>query len=111
MFYSTLFAVVSAASLVVSVASAPSGTTENSCNTGSLQCCNSMQASNSTTVKNILNLLGLDISLSGVDGDVGVNCSPLLGSGSACTAQPVCCNNDQFNALVVVGCTPISVNI
>jgi hypothetical protein len=25
------------------------------------------------------------------------------------TAQPVCCNGDNFNGAVVVGCTPISV--
>ena len=45
----------------------------------------------------LLNLLG--VTLDGVTGQLGLGCSPLsivgAGGGNACSAQPVCCQNNN----------------
>ncbi|KAF8907040.1 type 1 hydrophobin [Gymnopilus junonius] len=100
-----------AASMAVFVAAAPSGI-NNSCNTGAVQCCNSLVDSKSAEANVLFSLLG--VALDTVSGTVGVNCAPITiigtGSGADCSAQPVCCDNNSFNGLVAVGCTPINVN-
>ncbi|KAF8969406.1 fungal hydrophobin-domain-containing protein [Flammula alnicola] len=80
------------------------------CNTGSIQCCNSVQSASTPSVATLLGLLG--IAAQGVTGLVGVTCSPITGvgvSGTSCSAQPVCCTNDSFNGVVALGCTPINI--
>ena len=52
---------------------APSGVSQ--CNTGSTQCCNSVQSASSSTINLLTGLLG--IVLGPVTGNVGVTCSPL----------------------------------
>ena len=49
--------------------------TDTSCNTGPVMCCNSVGSSNEQAVAILMSLLGID--LSGVDVNVGVNCSPV----------------------------------
>ncbi|KAL5501110.1 hypothetical protein ACEPAH_9497 [Sanghuangporus vaninii] len=98
----------------VTVTAPASGSTGISqCNTGELQCCNSVQSSSSDgLVSVLLGLLG--VVLGGVNVPIGVTCSPItvIGSGSAgCTAAPVCCENNNFNGLIAIGCTPISINL
>ncbi|KAF9533701.1 hydrophobin [Crepidotus variabilis] len=104
-------AVVFVASIAAFVAAAPGGI-NNSCNTGPVQCCNSLYKSDSSEVNVIKQLIGIDIP---VDALVGANCSPLsiigVGGGSSCQSQPVCCSNNSFKGLVAVGCSPINVNI
>ncbi|KAF8966179.1 fungal hydrophobin-domain-containing protein [Flammula alnicola] len=90
------------------VASGPS----NQCNTGSLQCCNSVQSASSSAVTTLLGLLG--VVLSGVTGLVGITCSPITAigaSGTSCSEQPVCCENNSFNGIIAIGCTPININL
>ncbi|KAF8063152.1 hydrophobin 2 [Lyophyllum atratum] len=92
----------------------PTSTTPASqCNTGSMQCCNSVQSSDSAGVAAIAALLGVVIQ--GVAVPVGLTCSPInaagIGSGGACTAQPVCCSNNNFNGVIVIGCTPINIGL
>ncbi|KAF9057911.1 fungal hydrophobin-domain-containing protein [Panaeolus papilionaceus] len=104
-------AAVSAASLAVA---SPTGgsSPSNQCNTGELQCCNNVQAANSSSIAGLLGLLGIVVG--DITGLVGVNCSPLsvIGiGGNSCTAQPVCCTNNSFNGLVALGCTPININL
>jgi hypothetical protein len=85
--------------------SAPS----NQCNTGSIQCCNSVQSATSSSIAGILGLLGVVVGT--VTGLVGVTCSPISAIGigsSSCTAQPVCCTGNSFNGLIVLGCSPIN---
>lgn len=107
---------------VTATVTAPGSTTTtvSQCNTGSLQCCDStvsvsqsylilsrkinlltiscshMQSS-STQGLALLGLLG--IVLGDVTGLLGLGCSPLsivgIGSGNACTASPVCCENNS----------------
>jgi hypothetical protein len=105
--------------------SAPSGSPESSCNTGPVQCCNSVTRADHSAVSTIIGLLGLVI---GPEVLVGLQCSPLsvvgLGGNSwwaeACpnplvtlficsfrsTQQPVCCENNTYNGLIVIGCSP-----
>ncbi|ESK81797.1 hydrophobin [Moniliophthora roreri MCA 2997] len=45
---------------------------------------------------------------------IGVQCNPIsvIGvGGNSCTQQPVCCDNNNFNGVVAIGCTPINVNL
>ncbi|KAF8799976.1 fungal hydrophobin [Phlegmacium glaucopus] len=105
-----LFAV---ASMAVFVAAAPTeGGIENSCNTGPVQCCNQYhQASSSQAdfLKGIFNIAAGPIS-----GDVGATCTPITGigaSGTSCSSQPVCCNNNKFEGVVAFGCSPINFNV
>ncbi|GLB42285.1 putative hydrophobin [Lyophyllum shimeji] len=85
--------------------------TEGQCNTGPNACCNSVQDAKSEHAGLLAGLIGLD--LSNVTGQVGLGCSPISAvglGGNSCTQQPVCCSGNNFNGLVVVGCTPINVN-
>ncbi|KAF8991434.1 fungal hydrophobin-domain-containing protein [Cyathus striatus] len=82
------------------------------CNTGSIQCCNSVQEASNPVVGLLAGLLGL--VLGPITGQVGLTCSPLsvIGiGGNSCTAQPVCCTGNSFNGLIVLGCTPININL
>ncbi|RDB21952.1 Fruiting body protein SC3 [Hypsizygus marmoreus] len=82
------------------------------CNTGGLQCCNSVQNASSDPVSLLLGLLG--VVLQGLNIQVGLTCSPITvigGGGSSCTAQPVCCQNNSFHGLIAIGCTPININL
>ncbi|KAJ3524072.1 hypothetical protein NMY22_g11165 [Coprinellus aureogranulatus] len=97
----------------VAVAS-PGGTPPpaSQCNTGPIQCCNSVQAANTPAVATLLGLLGVVVQ--DVTALVGVTCSPLsvIGvGGNSCSAQPVCCTNNSFNGVVAIGCTPININL
>ncbi|KDR81102.1 hypothetical protein GALMADRAFT_60808 [Galerina marginata CBS 339.88] len=82
------------------------------CNTGGLQCCNSVQAANSPSLATIFALLGIVVG--SVTGQVGVTCSPITvigAGGNSCSAQPVCCSNNSFNGAVALGCTPVNINL
>ncbi|KAF8992599.1 fungal hydrophobin-domain-containing protein [Cyathus striatus] len=79
------------------------------CNTGDLYCCNSVQAANSPSAASVLHSVGAVVQ--GITAQVGLTCSPLsvLGLGAnSCTQQPTCCTGNNFNGLVVIGCTPIN---
>ncbi|KAK0223741.1 fungal hydrophobin-domain-containing protein [Armillaria fumosa] len=89
----------------------PSGT-PSQCSTGSLQCCNSVQDSTSGVVSALLGLLG--IHLGGANVPIGLTCSPLsiIGiGGNSCSQQTVCCENNSFNGLIAIGCTPINIGL
>ncbi|KAF9528322.1 fungal hydrophobin-domain-containing protein [Crepidotus variabilis] len=79
------------------------------CNTGSIQCCNSVQSANSFAAAGLLALLGIVVQ--DVTAQVGLTCSPIdvIGIGSnSCSSQPVCCENNSFNGVVAIGCSPIN---
>ncbi|KAN0094588.1 hydrophobin [Tylopilus felleus] len=92
--------------------SSPSGTPPSTCNTGSLQCCDSVQKSGEgNPIDELLGLLNIVVP---VGTSVGANCSPVtvIGiSGNSCTSQTACCDNDQFNGLVNLDCDPININL
>ncbi|KAK0448696.1 hydrophobin-251 [Armillaria borealis] len=80
------------------------------CNTGSAQCCKSVQDPKSDAVQNALGVLGIPIGE--ITANVGLTCTPItvLGLGTtSCANQPVCCDNNNFNGVVALGCTPINV--
>ncbi|KAI0812336.1 fungal hydrophobin-domain-containing protein [Irpex lacteus] len=80
------------------------------CNTGAIQCCQSVQSANSAAASTLLGLLG--IVLTDLTVPVGLTCSPIsvigVGSGSACDAHPVCCENNSFGSAISIGCIPVS---
>ncbi|KAF9460464.1 hydrophobin [Collybia nuda] len=100
--------VIATTSLALSVAAAPQSN-KYKCNTGSVQCCNEIQQSQSVEGSNILAIVGL--TAQGLTGMVGHNCSPISaigpGGGTSCNSQPVCCENNSFNGLVAIGCSPV----
>ncbi|KAI1791616.1 fungal hydrophobin [Ganoderma leucocontextum] len=80
------------------------------CDTGSMQCCNQVEDSQSVAGSTLLSVLGID--LQDVTGQIGLGCSPLsvvgVGASDACSASPVCCQNNNVGGLVSIGCVPIS---
>ncbi|KAF8810491.1 hydrophobin 2 [Phlegmacium glaucopus] len=82
----------------------------NSCNTGSLQCCNSSGSASDPAIANQLGLLSVAAPITAL---VGLGCTPisLLSSGSTCTTSSVCCENNKFDAAVVIGCSPVNLNV
>ncbi|KAF5327236.1 hypothetical protein D9619_004769 [Psilocybe cf. subviscida] len=108
-----LAALTTTLAIVTLAAATPTGTDpSNQCNTGSAQCCNSVQNADSKSIASLLTLLG--IVAGSLTGQVGVTCSPITvigASGTSCSAQPVCCTNNTFNGVVALGCTPININL
>ncbi|KAJ3545443.1 hypothetical protein NMY22_g2445 [Coprinellus aureogranulatus] len=88
----------------------PSGV--NQCNTGPIQCCQKVTTARDPVAGLIISLLGIVIKdLSTV---VGLTCSPVsvIGVGAnQCSAQPVCCQNNSFNGLIAIGCTPAMMRV
>ncbi|KAF9530654.1 hydrophobin, partial [Crepidotus variabilis] len=80
------------------------------CNTGPVQCCKSPpRLAGAPDAQALLGLLNLDVS--DITALVGLTCVPitLIGiGGNSCTAQPVCCQNNNFNGLIAIGCVPVS---
>ncbi|KAI0628880.1 fungal hydrophobin-domain-containing protein [Trametes polyzona] len=80
------------------------------CSTGAIQCCQQTTTANSASANAILGLLG--IVLDDLTSLVGLNCSPVtvvgVGSGNACSAHAVCCENNNVGGLISIGCVPVS---
>ncbi|KAI6041465.1 hydrophobin-1 precursor [Pisolithus marmoratus] len=78
----------------------PSSTGGSQCNTGPIQCCN-------TYIDDLIGALGLSVP---VGTQVGANCSPIsalgAGTGAQCSGQTVCCDQNEWNGLVNIGCMP-----
>ncbi|KAF6756253.1 hydrophobin-251 [Ephemerocybe angulata] len=82
------------------------------CNTGPVQCCNSVQSAGDPSLAALFALLG--ISVTDVNAIVGLTCTPISVialPGNSCSAQPVCCTNNTFNGVVALGCTPVNLNL
>ncbi|THH11620.1 hypothetical protein EW145_g564 [Phellinidium pouzarii] len=103
MFFKTFAAVASLAVLAVAT---PAPQTVSQCNTGIKQCCQSTNSasSSSSDVSPLFDLL--NIAIEDVTGLVGLGCSPIL--GESCAAQPLCCEDNDFNAVIAIGCSPIT---
>ncbi|KAJ3785587.1 hydrophobin 2 [Lentinula aff. detonsa] len=99
------FAFVSAALATLAVATpAPRDT----CSTGPVQCCQTVEPASSSGVAGILGLLG--IVLQDLTVDVGLTCSPItvIGTSSSCSAQAVCCEDNSHGGLISIGCLPVT---
>ncbi|KAK7027966.1 hypothetical protein VNI00_015049 [Paramarasmius palmivorus] len=82
------------------------------CNTGPVQCCNTVQSSDSEPIAALLGLLG--VVLQDLNVQVGVTCTPITvigAGGNSCSATPVCCSNNDFNGLIALGCVPVNLNL
>ncbi|KAI0717156.1 hypothetical protein C8Q76DRAFT_692603 [Earliella scabrosa] len=95
--------------LILAAADAlPGGVPASTCSTGSLQCCQSFKTVEQASLDHTLDLLG--IKAGDVDGDIGIQCSPLnvvlLGDG-ACSASNACCQSTTIGG-VGIGCVAIS---
>ncbi|KAF9533684.1 hydrophobin [Crepidotus variabilis] len=103
--------VIFVASVASFVAAAPGGIS-NSCDTGPVQCCDSLYKSDSAEFNVIKQLVGANVPIGAL---VGSQCSPLsiigVGGGSSCKSEPVCCDDNKFGGLVAVGCSPVGVNV
>ncbi|KAG2040793.1 hydrophobin-1 precursor [Suillus americanus] len=89
---------------------APSGGS-GQCNTGSIQCCDSVTKSgHGNSIDELLSLLKIDIP---AGTHCGVSCSPISviggSSGGDCQQQPVCCEDNSYNGIVNIGCSPINI--
>ncbi|RXW19347.1 hypothetical protein EST38_g6511 [Candolleomyces aberdarensis] len=110
-----VFSLITASSVLLAVSAMPTpgGSEVSQCNGGEVYCCNSYHEveKEDESWKAIYALLNLDIE--GLTGGIAANCSPLgvaaIGSGASCSSQTVCCQGNQYNGLINVGCSPINV--
>lgn len=84
------------------------------CTSGTVQCCDSTESASdlSPSTVTLFGLLGVVVS--DLTANVGVTCSPIsvIGvGGTSCSSQTVCCENNSFNGVVALGCTPINVGL
>ncbi|KAK7027267.1 hypothetical protein VNI00_015356 [Paramarasmius palmivorus] len=82
------------------------------CNTGPIQCCNSLLDAGSDPVTAILGLLG--VVLQDLNVQVGLTCTPVTVGGAGgvtCSSTPLCCSNNTFNGLIAIGCVPVNINL
>ncbi|EIW84314.1 hydrophobin [Coniophora puteana RWD-64-598 SS2] len=79
------------------------------CTTGSLQCCDSIQ--DAANAHDAFGQLGLGDLLNGITGQVGISCNPITGIGAGqganCASTPVCCDENNYNGLLNIGCSPV----
>ncbi|KAK0213253.1 hydrophobin-251 [Desarmillaria ectypa] len=79
------------------------------CNSGSLQCCKSVQDPSSSAAQSAFGVASIPIG--SVTADVGLACDPItvVGLGTTqCDNQPACCENNNYNGVVALGCTPVN---
>ncbi|KAI0696459.1 fungal hydrophobin-domain-containing protein [Cytidiella melzeri] len=95
---------------LLAVATPTSLQARQSCDTGSIQCCQQTLVGTSSDATTLLGLLGIVIG--DITGLLGIGCSPVsvvgVGSGSTCTASPVCCTDSALGGLISIGCAPIT---
>ncbi|KDQ57018.1 hypothetical protein JAAARDRAFT_131186 [Jaapia argillacea MUCL 33604] len=101
---------VSTAVAILAVANPVPTEPASSCNTGPIQCCNTVESASSSAAGLVLGLLG--IVLEDLTVLVGLTCSPItvigVGSGSSCSANPVCCSDNSYGGLISIGCVPVT---
>ncbi|KDQ55051.1 hypothetical protein JAAARDRAFT_692493 [Jaapia argillacea MUCL 33604] len=80
------------------------------CTTGPIQCCDTVESASSPAAAGILASIGVVVQ--DVTALVGLTCSPItvigVGSGSSCSASPVCCTDNSHGGLISIGCVPVT---
>jgi hypothetical protein len=75
------------------------------CTTGPVQCCDSDGTINDNAVAEALALV--DVIVQDPSVLIGLTCTPItvvgVGSGATCNADPLCCENNNFNGIVAIG--------
>ncbi|KAK0225422.1 hydrophobin-251 [Armillaria fumosa] len=96
--------------LLVASSAVPQARTNTTVTGGKCNRFSAMLQPKSDAVQNALGLLGIPIG--DITANVGLTCGPItvisLGTTS-CANQPVCCEKNNFNGLVALGCTPLNV--
>ncbi|KAK0211969.1 fungal hydrophobin-domain-containing protein [Armillaria fumosa] len=81
---------------------------------GTVQCCDSTESASDLSASTVTLFGLLGVVVSDLTANVGVTCSPIsvIGvGGTSCSSQTVCCENNSFNGVVALGCTPINVGL
>ncbi|KAF8990927.1 fungal hydrophobin-domain-containing protein, partial [Cyathus striatus] len=100
------------ATLAVATPTRRNDTPASDCDTGDLQCCDTTGTATTPSIAALLTQLSIVVP--DITALIGATCSPISGvgvGGNSCTAQPVCCSNDSFNGVIVLGCTPVNINL
>ncbi|ETW84884.1 hydrophobin-like protein [Heterobasidion irregulare TC 32-1] len=98
--------------ITLSIPALPTGTLlpGSQCDTGPVQCCQSSGTAGDPGIASVLSLIGVVVE--DLDVVVGVTCAPIdvvgLGSGATCDADPLCCEDNNFNSVVAIGCVPVN---
>ncbi|KAJ7214962.1 hydrophobin-3 [Mycena pura] len=72
------------------------------------QCCGTVANNKNPVVTAVAAAVGVD--LSGILGNIGVNCNPITVLGNTCSQTAVNCNANQLGkGLINVGCVPITI--
>ncbi|KAK0443345.1 hydrophobin [Desarmillaria tabescens] len=82
--------------------------------TGTAQCCDSTQSPTDLSAPVVSLLDSLGVVVSQLTGNVGLSCTPITVisvGGTQCNNQVVCCNDNNFNGVVSLGCTPLNVGL
>ncbi|THH28030.1 hypothetical protein EUX98_g6160 [Antrodiella citrinella] len=75
------------------------------CNVGKPQCCESTQkASTSIVSLSLLKAIGQNVA---PDAILGLTCTGVDVLDAPCHTQTVCCENNTYNGLINIGCSPI----
>ncbi|KAK1218634.1 hypothetical protein PQX77_018675 [Marasmius sp. AFHP31] len=85
------------------------GSPSGNCNTGPIQCCNTVTTAKDPVAGLLIGLL--NILVQDLNVGVGLTCSPItvLGGGNGgCSANPVCCSDNSHGGLISIGCLPVS---
>ncbi|KAK1222734.1 hypothetical protein PQX77_014407 [Marasmius sp. AFHP31] len=101
MMFNKLFTLAAFTTLAVATPTGLSARAD--CNTGPIQCCQTVTTAKDPVVSPILALLG--IVLQDLNVGVGLTCSPITvigGGNGGCSANPVCCSDNSHGNLCVV---------
>ncbi|KAI0363802.1 hydrophobin [Pilatotrama ljubarskyi] len=106
----TATALLALSSLAILAVATPAPNASLACNTAPIQCCNQVLPAGSPAVAPLLDAVGVVVQ--DLDLPIGVVCSPItgvgVGTGSACSAVTVCCEDNSHGGLLSIGCLPAS---
>ncbi|KAI0033490.1 fungal hydrophobin [Vararia minispora EC-137] len=104
-----MFARLSVVALLAAALAIAAPQTSTSCNSGSTQCCNSIQPASSQQAADLLSLIG--VNLQGLNIPIGIDCTPInvLGIGSNSCQQQVACCQGGTSGTIGLGCVPIGI--
>ncbi|GIJ90609.1 hypothetical protein Asppvi_009570 [Aspergillus pseudoviridinutans] len=92
--------------ILAALVSAACFTTINAdCSPENEKCCRDIEDKDhlDDRTKGLLGLLRVDVD--SLIGDVGLDCTSIL--GGSCSNNAACCSGNDFNGLIVLGCTQI----
>ncbi|KIJ98709.1 hypothetical protein K443DRAFT_123535 [Laccaria amethystina LaAM-08-1] len=96
---------------VTTYAPAPTSPPASQCDPAAIWCCNETEPANGPLASPLLALLGIVVVP--VSTLVGIDCTSInalgIDGGGLCTAQPICCQYNNFAPLLVIGCTPVTI--